>query len=119
MKHAGRRIVLPILLFALGVPAISPATQFGCFDCADEPGPASLGSFCQPAYEGAGWICNTYHAADGFDICWISGGACLNPDFGGGGGGGGTGSGGGSCSGGGFCPAACFSCGGGGGGLAI
>jgi hypothetical protein len=106
-----RWIAVLLALFAMGIPADASTTTWeGCFVCSDQ-GTAS--HFCAGAREGAGWRC-TETDIQGFTICSITGGPCLNPDYGGGTGGGGGG-GGGSCqSSSGFCPAECFSCGGGG-----
>ena len=107
----GPRIAVLFVLLALLVPAIGSAiTEYGCFDC----GSIGLDEYCSPAGEGSGWECHLIQLADGLHVCYVLGGACLNPDYGGGGGGTGGGGGGGGCSGiSGFCPAACFSCSGG------
>lgn len=108
MKNVYRSTVVLVVVFAMGIAASASTTTWeGCFNCSDQ-GPGS--HYCEGAYEGAGWRC-TETDIQGFTVCSITGGACLNPDYGGGGGGGGTG-GGGNCNTSGFCPAECFSCGG-------
>lgn len=109
MKVTCRAIALVVALGSFGIPGVSSASvEYGCFDCGGR-----LAQYCAPAREGGGWRCVLDEVAPGLVVCRVEGGACLNPDYGGGSGGAG-GSGGGGCGSDGFCPASCFSCGGGG-----